>query len=222
RKALALFGRKRGGSGMRFCPDPDALAAIIIDRLTYQTSLAFLETAFSEEDPAFGLPPETLARHVLMQRGLSGHRGVVRIDAGLNLPVVGLGPSAATYYPAVGKVLGTKMILPEHAHVANAIGAVVGRVIMRESGTITVPREGTFRAHLTDGPQDFPDAQSALTLLETALTETARARARAAGAAQIECQVTRDIRTAGVEGREVFVEAELTVEASGRPRVAVG
>ena len=222
RKALALFGRKRGGSGMRFCPDPDALAAIIIDRLTYQTSLALLETAFAEEDPAFGLPPETLARHVLMQRGLSGHRGVVRIDAGLNLPVVGLGASAATYYPAVGKVLGTTMILPEHAHVANAIGAVVGRVIMRESGTITVPREGTFRAHLTDGPQDFPDAQSALTLLETALTESARARAHAAGAAEIECQVTRDIRTAGVEGREVFVEAELTVEASGRPRVAVG
>ncbi len=221
-KALALFGRKRGGSGLRFCPEPESLAKIIIDQLTDQTALALLETAFAEESPAFDLPPETLARHVLMQRGLSGHRGVLRIDAGLNLPVVGLGASAATYYPAVGKRLGSEMILPSHAHVANAIGAVVGRVIMRESGTVTVPHEGVFRVHLANGPQDFPDAERALAEAETALTETARARAHSAGAAQIECHVTRDIRMAEIEGREVFVEAALTVEASGRPRVAAG
>ncbi|MEQ5827821.1 hydantoinase/oxoprolinase family protein [Sulfitobacter sp. NFXS29] len=221
-KALALFGRKRGGSGLRFCPEPESLAKIIIDQLTDQTALALLETAFAEESPAFELPPEILARHVLMQRGLSGHRGVLRIDAGLNLPVVGLGASAATYYPAVGKRLGSEMILPDHAHVANAIGAVVGRVIMRESGTVTVPQEGVFRVHLANGPQDFPSAERALAEAETALTETASARAESAGAAQIECHVTRDICMAEIEGREVFVEAALTVEASGRPRVAAG
>jgi N-methylhydantoinase A/oxoprolinase/acetone carboxylase beta subunit len=221
-KALALFGRKRGGSGLRFCPEPESLAKIIIDQLTNQTALALLETAFAEESPAFDLPPEILARHVLMQRGLSGHRGVLRIDAGLNLPVVGLGASAATYYPAVGERLGSEMILPDHAHVANAIGAVVGRVIMRESGTVTVPHEGVFRVHLANGPQDFPSVERALAEAETALAETARGRAQSAGAAQIECHVTRDIRMAEIEGREVFVEAALTVEASGRPRVAAG
>ncbi|CAN0584240.1 unnamed protein product [Ectocarpus sp. 12 AP-2014] len=114
------------------------------------------------------------------------------------------------------------MILPEHAAVANAIGAVVGRVITRESGIVTSPGEGKFRVHLAEGPKDFPDAESALAHVEIVLTKAARARAKSAGAVEIECQVTRDIRTAGVEGREVFVEAELTVEASGRPRVAVG
>ncbi|MEP3688219.1 MAG: hydantoinase/oxoprolinase family protein [Sulfitobacter dubius] len=221
RKALELFGRKRGGSGLRFCPEPEALAQIIVARLTYQTNLALLETAFAEEDADFNLSPETLARHVLLQRGLAGHRGVLRIDAGLNLPIVGLGASALTYYPAVGEALGTQMILPEHAAVANAIGAVVGRVITRESGSVTSPGEGKFRVHLAEGLQDFPDAESALAHLEIVLTKAARARAKSAGAVEIECQVTRDIRTAGVEGREVFVEAELTVEASGRPRVAV-
>ena len=222
RKALELFGRQRGGSGNKFCPEPETLAQIIIDRLTYQTSLALLETAFAKEGPGFDLPPEVLARHVLMQRGLAGHRGLLRIDAGLNLPVVGLGASAASYYPAVGERLGTKMILPEHAGVANAIGAVVGRVIMRQSGTVTSPGEGKFRVHLDAGPEDFGDPESALALLETVLTRAARDRAKAAGAAEIEVQVSRNIRTAGVEGREVFVEADVTVEASGRPRVAVG
>jgi hypothetical protein len=48
------------------------------------------------------------------------------------------------------------------------------------------------------------------------------AAAGAAGAEEIDVRVTRDIRTAQTEGREVFIEAILTVEAAGRPRVAVG
>ena len=46
--------------------------------------------------------------------------------------------------------------------------------------------------------------------------------ASAAGAEEIDVRVTRDIRTAQAEAREVFVEATVTVEAAGRPRVAVG
>ena len=58
--------------------------------------------------------------------------------------------------------------------------------------------------------------------MEQALRKQARAEAEAAGAEDIHIHVTRDIRMAEVEAREVFVEALLTVEASGRPRVARG
>ena len=37
------------------------------------------------------------------------------------------------------------MVLSEHAGVANAIGAVVGRVTFRKSATITSPSEGLYR-----------------------------------------------------------------------------
>jgi N-methylhydantoinase A/oxoprolinase/acetone carboxylase beta subunit len=222
RKALRLFGRRRTGAGEMLAPDPDVMAQMIVDQLTHQTALALLETAFAEEDPAFDAPPEVLARHVLLQRGLKGHRGLLRIEAALNVPVIGLGASAPAYYPAVGIALGAKMILPEHAGVANAIGAVVGRVTMRESGTVTSPSEGRFRVHLESGPQDFTDQASALAQLEGVLREKAVADAQAAGAADIQVSVERDIRTAGVESREVFIEAVITVEATGRPRVADG
>jgi len=181
-----------------------------------------LETVFAEEDPAFDGAPDVLARHVLLQRGLKGHRGLLRIDAALNVPVIGLGASAPAYYPAVGVALGANMILPEHAGVANAIGAVVGRVTMRESGTVTSPSEGKFRVHLDSGPQDFGDQQSALSRLEEVLRKKALSDAQLAGAADIQVSVNHDIRTAGVEGREVFIEAIVTVEATGRPRVASG
>jgi len=222
RKALRLFGRRRTGGGDVLSNSEDDIAEMIIDRLTHQTALALLETAFAEEIPEFDVAPDVLARHVLMQRGMSGHQGLVRLNTGLAVDVVGLGASAPSYYPAVGRRLGTRMILPEHAGVANAIGAVVGRVTMRQSGTVTSPSEGKYRVHLADGPSDFGDQDSALALLETVLRDAAQAQAVEAGAQDIQLTVTRDIRTAGVEAREVFVEATVTVEAAGRPRVAEG
>ena len=219
-KALELMGRKRTGSGNMLMPDVKAMAQMIIDQLTHQTSLALLETAFAEEEVDFGLPPAQLARHVLMQRGLDHHRGLVRLEAGVNVPVIGLGASAGSYYPAVGDRLGCQMILPEHAGVANAIGAVVGRVTIRRMGTVTSPSEGRFRVHLDTGPEDFTDAETAMSSLQAALEYEARHEAEMAGAEDINMSVTRDVRSAKAEAREVFLEAEITVEATGRPRIA--
>ncbi|TKZ19366.1 hydantoinase/oxoprolinase family protein [Shimia litoralis] len=219
-KALALFGRRRTGSGNMLAPNPEDMAKIIVDQLTQQTVLALLETAFDEEQEDFGLPADVLSRHVLMQRGLARHRGLVRLEAALNIPVVGLGASARTYYPAVGERLGTEMNLPEHAGVANAIGAVVGRVTIRKSGTVTSPAEGRFRVHLPEGPKDFSDPTEALDELEQYLRFVAEEDAVKAGAEGIRLVAERDLKTAQAEGREVFLEGDICVEASGRPRIA--
>ena len=194
---------------------------MIVDRLTEQTVLALLETAFAEEGDLFDAPPAELARHILMKRALSGHRGLIALQAGLAVDVIGLGASASSYYPAVGARLNTRMILPEHAGVANAIGAVVGQVTFRKSGTVTSPSEGKYRVHLESGPEDFNLAEAAMNRLEAELRQEAEREARAAGAADIHVTCSRDIRRAQVEAREVFIEALLTVEASGRPRVAI-
>ncbi|MCR9127121.1 MAG: hydantoinase/oxoprolinase family protein [Rhodobacteraceae bacterium] len=220
--ALTLLARKRVGTGDQLAAGPEAMAGMIVAQLTRQTALALLETAFAEDTPDFGVPAADLARHVLTHRGLAGHRGLLALDVALNLPVVGLGASAPAYYPAVGEALRCRMILPEHAGVANAIGAVVGRVTMRRSGTVTAPSEGRFRVHLDSGPEDFTSSEEALQRIEAALRAAASADAAAAGAEDIDVAVTRDIRTARLEARDVFVEAMITVEASGRPRVATG
>lgn len=221
-KALTVMARKRTGAGTVVADSAEALARIIVDRLTYQTGLALLEAAFDEEEAEFGASPAELARHALVQRGLEGHRGIFRIEAGLNVPVIGLGASASTYYLPVGELLGSEMILPEHAGVANAIGAVVGRVTMRRSGTVTSPSEGKYRVHLDEGPLDFADSDAAIERLEATLRSAAQAEARAAGAADIQVSARRDIKSATIEAREIFVEALVEVEASGRPRIARG
>ena len=101
-KALKLFGRRRTGAGNILAKEESTMAQIIVDQLTKQTVQALLETAFAEETRDFEGDPAVLAAHSLMMAGLDGHRGILRIDAGLNMPVIGLGASAASYYPAVG------------------------------------------------------------------------------------------------------------------------
>lgn len=219
-KALTLLARRRIGSGERLAPGAEPLAQMIIDQLTQQTGAALLEAAFAE-DPAFDDDAAYLARHVLLRAGLGRHRGLLALDAALNVDVVGLGASAPSYYPAVGDHLNCRMILPEHAGVANAIGAVVGRITQRRSGQVTSPAEGKFRVHLDTGPEDFADPDAALARIEAVLTTAARDAVSAAGADDIRVTADRQIRSAQVEAREVFVEATVTVEASGRPRIAV-
>jgi N-methylhydantoinase A/oxoprolinase/acetone carboxylase beta subunit len=219
-KALRILGRRRNGAGERFATDPALLAEAIIDQLTAQTVDCLLEAAFDEDSAFSGQDSTTLARHALTKAGLGQHRGVIQLSARLGVPVIGLGASAPSYYGAVGERLGCEMILPEHAGVANAIGAVVGQVSQRVSANVTSPSEGRFTAHLSDGLQNFSDRDAALAATEAALTAEATARARLAGAEDLHITVTRDIREAEVEGRAMFIEATLTVTAAGRPRVA--
>lgn len=220
RKALTLIARRRDGRGMRLADGPAAMAARVVAQLHDQTVDCLMEAAFAE-DPAFaGQPPEALARHLLTLRGLAAHRGTVRAEIGLNVPVIGLGASAPTWYAPLGARLGTKMILPDHAGVANAIGAVVGQVSQRLSAAVTTPTEGRFVAHLAAGNEGFASADAALDAVEAALSAEARARALAAGAAEVALSVNRDLRETEVEGRRVFIEATVTVTASGRPRIA--
>ncbi|MEM1237328.1 MAG: hydantoinase/oxoprolinase family protein [Pseudomonadota bacterium] len=218
--ALENLSRRRRGNGERLAPDARTMAQAILDQLTQQTADALLEVAFAEEDAPFQHPPATLARHELVQAGLGGHRGLVALNTALNVDVVGLGASAPTYYPAVAQRLNCSMHLPEHAGVANAIGAVVGRITLRRSGTVTAQGEGRYRVHLDDTPTDFTDAEEAMQHLEERLSEETRQSAHASGAIGIQVSVTRSVRTAEIEARAVFVEAEITAEASGRPRVS--
>ena len=219
-KALRLLGRRRTGAGDRFAPDAPTLAHQIIDQLTDQTVDCLLEAAFDEDAAFAGQNSDQLARHPLTRAGLSQHRGVTEVSVRLGVPVIGLGASAPAYYPAVGARLGCKMILPEHAGVANAIGAVVGQVSQRVQALVSSPGEGRFTAHLPEGLQHFTDRDTAFAVVEAALIAEASTLAQTAGAQDLRITTARDIREALIEGRAMFIEATITATASGRPRVA--
>jgi N-methylhydantoinase A/oxoprolinase/acetone carboxylase beta subunit len=230
-KALTLMARRRVGSGERVAGCAAALAGIIIAQLQVQTVQCLLEAAFAAE--GWPDPPETLATHPLIARALAGAaegggaegggaagQRLLRLAGGLAVPVVGLGAAAPAYYGAVGRRLSTPMLIPPHAAVANAIGAVAGQIAMRRIGLVTAPAEGRFVAHLPEGPQVFPAREAAIEALAGVLAAAARAAALAAGAAEVEMRITTDLTETLVEGRPFFVEARVTATATGRPRIA--
>ena len=220
-KAIDLFARRRNGSGELLAGSTAQMAERIVCQLTEQTSSSILEMAFSEEKVDFGDKPDVLAKHPLTQFGLAGYSDLIKVNVGISKKIIGLGASAPTYYPAVGAELNCEVILPEYAGVANAIGAVVGKIVMRESGVISSPSEGKYLVHLDGKPVNFTSEAKALKVLEEKLTEKSIQKAKEAGAENVTVNIDREIKTANIENRAVFVEANVLVEASGRPRISI-
>ena len=135
-----------------------------------------------------------------------------------DMPLVGVGAPAASYYPAVALGLGVRLVVPPHAEVANAVGAVLGQVAQRVHITVTQPVRGTFKVFTPDGPQDFRGLDAAIAQARALAAKEAHARALAAGAldpqvlfSQEDNQVNNDI-----DGN-VFFEATVTATAWGLP-----
>jgi len=126
--------------------------------------------------------------------------------------------------PRVAERLHTELIIPPHAEVANAVGAVAGGVIQRLRVLIS-PLDGgqRFRLHLPDGVHDFGDLEQAVRHAQEVMSPYAEALARQAGAEQVEVQMARTDRRARVAagwGQEVYLGTELIFTAVGRPSPA--
>ena len=217
-KAIDLFARRRNGSGELLAGSTAQMAERIVCQLTDQTSSSILEMAFSEEKVDFGDKPDVLAKHPLIQFGLAGYSDLIKVNVGISKKIIGLGASAPTYYPAVGAELNCEVILPEYAGVANAIGAVVGKIVMRESGVISSPSEGKYLVHLDGKPVNFTSEVKALKVLEEKLTEKSIQKAKEAGAENVSVNIDREIKTANIENRSVFVEASILVGSIWAPK----
>ena len=135
-----------------------------------------------------------------------------------DLPLVGVGAPAGSYYPAVALGLGVQLVVPPHAHVANAVGAVLGQVAQRVHVTVTQPVRGTFKVFTPSGPVDFRVLDEALAQARALAADEARARALAAGAAAVELSFGQlDNRVENEIDGDVFFESTVSVTASGPP-----
>ncbi|MEM7426955.1 MAG: hydantoinase/oxoprolinase family protein [Pseudomonadota bacterium] len=220
RKAVAHFASRKDGLGQAFMSSGEALAHAIIDTLELNSAEALIAQAMRDDGYADPAP----ALFALRQKHAGMQGGLVDLQMKLSLPVIGLGASASIYYPGVCKLLGTEALIPEHAGVANAVGAVVGQVRISQDALITQPEEGRYRAFFTAGsgkPHDFVNLERALEETRTQLEQEVRSAAQSAGAADISVTFNRQDKTAEIEGKQTLIETQLTATASGRPRIAV-
>lgn len=216
RLGLDLAARQKGGNGKPIAADAEDLANRIVQRLTRQSSHAILEACLTD-DGETGIEP---AKSRAIARALDRQPGVVRFSLALDRPLIGLGASAPVYYPAIAEELSAPAVIPDHADVANAIGAVAGQIRETVTVFVTSPEEGIFLLNGSGETLRFVSETEALEAARARAIEHARSLAARSGLAEPHLDLTEESDAAEIEGKRKLVEARVRAVASGRPRVA--
>ena len=143
---------------------------------------------------------------------------LVEARLGLAVPLIGIGAPAATYYPEVARRLGAQLVVPEHAAVCNAVGAVAG--VVSSSCEILVNQTAlkVFRVHDPAGSRDYPQAEEAIADARRVASGLALRAAERAGAREPHIETWVIERRARVDAAEDFLaEAVVHSRATGRP-----
>lgn len=241
----ALWARSDRRPGHPVASDGESFARQVIERVIRQSGEAILDAAMAEETRRRGRPPlpssttaspsggsnrrfldaalapKAASTAPAEEGGDTDAPPIVSFSVTLNRPLIGIGAPATTYYPAIAERLNSRLAVPAHADVCNAVGAVAGGVSQSQSVLITAPEEGRFRVHGEGGPEDFRALEEAATRATALARGGAERKAREAGADEIRVEVTRADRVASVAGdHELFVESAINAIAYGRPRLA--
>ncbi len=193
----------------------------MIDTICQKLIEAGLNDANQMNEGSAGKMASLLTQMALHHRSTETSRtAVFNLQFASGVPLVAVGAPASSYYPKVAQSLGVQLLMPPHANVANAVGAVLGKVSQRVHITVSQPVKGVFRVFTQAGPRDFEALAPAISLAQQLAGEEATTRALQAGAASTEIvfsqsdnQVDNDI-----DGR-LFFEARVTATASGPPMV---
>jgi len=196
----------------------------VVEQVVVQSGQAVVEAALAEEGELDRDDLRRLSRVFVgraMAKAEAAAASLVGFSVALKRPLAAIGAPAATYYPAVAERLGSRLVIPPHAAVCNAVGAVAGSVMQSVTALITAPEEGRYRVHLPSGLRDFKALAQADAYAEAEAMRLAETQAVAAGAATVEVKLSRRERAAEMAGgKEIFVDREITATAIGRPQLA--
>ncbi|HZT20595.1 MAG TPA: hydantoinase/oxoprolinase family protein [Dongiaceae bacterium] len=201
--------------------DAEAFARQVREQVVRQSGQAIFAAAIAEEEGLEERDWGRLGRRMVDRSLARETTALVETRLALARPLVAIGAPVASYYPEVAERLHTRLVIPPHAGVTNALGAVAGGVMQAVDALITQPSEGRFRLHLPSGVEDFDALAGAAERARIAAGEQASAQARRAGATDVQLSVTRKdtvVREKG--GSEIFIESRITATAFGRPRLA--
>ncbi|MBN2439161.1 MAG: hydantoinase/oxoprolinase family protein [Deltaproteobacteria bacterium] len=215
--------------------DPGDLCRNVVVGVSERVSTALVTKVLRDEErlngsghPSTWEAMQTAA--LLPARGLNC--GCASLSCTLTLchPMVAIGAPVESYLPLVAEQLHTRIVIPPHAEVANAAGAVAGGVIQRRRVLITpLDKGGALRVLLPEGMRDFHDLEAAVAFARQEMEKWMIDLARKAGAGhiggnQIEVWMVRQDKTVLLKagwGDNLYLGTELIFTSAGRPSPAV-
>ncbi len=206
------FGRK---------PDQEGLLGFARDifKETVVQSATCLVAASLSEYSALELKNEP-ALHALVSDAVRGRdNGIFSLGVGLKRPVIAIGAPVHVYYPQVASKLGTEAVIPAHAGIANAIGAVAGGIFQESIVTISPVLGGdTMRVFHETGISDYETEEEAVEAAKKAAAQSVKEKAIRAGAKDPSIELSVVEKRAPIAGAgDTLIDITVTARASGRP-----
>jgi len=131
----------------------------------------------------------------------------------LKIPLVGIGAPARAFLPPVAEALGTEILFPEYYQVANAVGTVVGSVVVRKQAEVLPVLDGQictgYQARAGSLERVFDSLPDALAFARQALVDQTQDEARAAGAQSPSIEISQQAMLG-----EIY---QLNAIAAGKP-----
>lgn len=120
----------------------------------------------------------------------------------LKHPIVGIGAPAKAFLPAVALAFGAQIIFPDYYEVANAVGTVVGNIMIHKEGEVSPVVEGTvvtgYFARASNMQRKFETFEEALTFVRKQLVDLVAAEALNAGAREPQIEVVDNVVLPGL------------------------
>ena len=151
-----------------------------------------------------------------------GHERPFSIEFRERRTVVGIGAPAGAFVPEAGRLLAARTVVPEHAEVANAVGAVVGKVTVREAIHIRPGDGGSFIMMGALGRREFGRLSEARNEAAQHLVHFLRQRAAEYGTDQRDVLINVVERTGRLDdGSSQLVELVVEGMLEGAPCAGV-
>jgi N-methylhydantoinase A/oxoprolinase/acetone carboxylase beta subunit len=219
--AAGLFLKTINGYKFGDIDTIDQLSEIVIDTCEKNAAKAIIEATVFQTS-GIKLSKGDPGTHLLLDSALDknpAHK-YFGVNVSLHHPIVSIGAPVKTYFPPIASLLGTSLVIPEFADVANAVGAVAGNVVQRIHVKI-IPHinDDSFRVHTPGGIEDFEELQQAIDFAESVCKKLAEEKAHQAGAHNIQCYVSREDHKAQTSGDFIYIGSDVIGTASGRPSI---
>ncbi len=163
-----------------------------------------------------------VCQHLLHTSLVKGGNNARPLEWGVkvNLPIVAVGAPVKGYFPALAAALQTELHIPEHADVANALGAITGNVAVSAAATVSVTGDEKYIIQGLAENNTFEDLEEATARAVAYLTDLAKERALAAGAEMVDVEFSQEdiVTEVGDENAARLLERRIVARAAGRPK----
>jgi N-methylhydantoinase A/oxoprolinase/acetone carboxylase beta subunit len=214
RLGAMLWAGSPGASPEQFCEK-------VLRQVEIQLGRAIIASALAEEMGSNPMAQERVGR-LLIDRALGADRGrIFSVAFDMQRPLLAIGAPVGSYLPAVAKRLNVRLVIPDHAEVRSALGAVVGGIVQSVRVLIQPLVAGSaYRVHLPSEMRQFPELEAAVECAEDVAREKAEELALRAGARETKVHVKRKdqvLRDKRGLADEIYLGTEVTATAVGRP-----